>query len=297
VFAFIEAPTRGWSSVEVPAALVLGVAALVAFVFAERRHPAPMLPLRLFRQGDFAGANLLTLLLYAGLGGGLFYVPLHLIQVLGLSATAAGAALLPFVAILFFLSRWAGGLVDRHGARKPLIVGPLISAAGFALLMLPGPQASYWRDFLPGITVLGLGMAIAIAPLTTAVMNAVGPGDAGTASGVNNAMSRVAGLLAIAVFGWVMAMVFEPALLRGLRDGGLPPQLVDAVWEQRARLAAIEPPAGADPRAAQAVRDAVHTAFVAGYRWIMALSVLLALASAASAALWVGRRPAATQRA
>jgi EmrB/QacA subfamily drug resistance transporter len=296
VFAFIEAPTRGWGAVEVLVALLGGIAALVAFVFAERRHPAPMLPPRLFRQGDFTGANLLTLLLYAALGGGLFYVPLHLIQVQGLSATAAGAALLPFVAILFFLSRWAGGLVDRHGARKPLIVGPLIAGAGFALLLLPGPQASYWRDFLPGITVLGLGMAIAIAPLTTAVMNAVGSSDAGTASGVNNAMSRVAGLLAIAVFGWVMAMVFEPALLRGLREGGLPPQLVEAVWEQRARLAAIEPPQGADPRAAEAVRGAVHSAFVAGYRWIMAVSVMLALASAASAALWVGRVPA-TRRA
>ena len=291
VFFFIEAPTRGWGAIEVLVALVGGLAALVAFVFAQRHHPAPMLPPRLFRQGDFTGANVLTLLLYAALGGGLFYVPLHLIQVQGLSATAAGAALLPFVAILFFLSRWAGGLVDRHGARKPLIVGPLIASAGFALLLLPGAHASYWRDFLPGIAVLGLGMAIAIAPLTTAVMNAVGAGDAGTASGVNNAMSRVAGLLAIAVFGWVMAMVFEPTLLRGLRESGLPPQLVEAVWEQRARLAAIEPPKGADARTAQAVRDAVHSAFVAGYRWIMALSVLLALASAGSAALWVGRAP------
>ena len=272
-------------------AWVIGVAALVAFVFAERRHAAPMLPPRLFRQGDFTGANVLTLLLYAALGGGLFYVPLHLIQVQGLSATAAGAALLPFVAILFFLSRWAGGLVDRHGARKPLIVGPLIAGAGFALLLLPGAQASYWRDFLPGIAVLGLGMAIAIAPLTTAVMNAVGPADAGTASGVNNAMSRVAGLLAIAVFAWVMALVFEPALLRGLRSGALPPPLLDAVWEQRARLAAIEVPQGASGPAAELVREAVRSAFVAGYRWIMVLSVALALASAGVAALWVGREP------
>ncbi len=297
VFAFIEAPTRGWGAIEVLVGLVGGIAALAAFVVSERHHPAPMLPPRLFRQGDFTGANVLTLLLYAALGGGLFYVPLHLIQVQGLSATAAGAALLPFVAILFFLSRWAGGLVDRHGARKPLIVGPLVASAGFALLLLPGSHASYWRDFLPGIAVLGLGMAIAIAPLTTAVMNAVGAGDAGTASGVNNAMSRVAGLLAVAVFGWVMAMVFEPTLQRGLRESGLSPQLVDAVWEQRARLAAIEPPKGADAQAAQAVRDAVHAAFVAGYRWIMALSVGLALASAASAALWVGRAPATTRRA
>ncbi|KQT13130.1 MFS transporter [Ramlibacter sp. Leaf400] len=289
VFAFIEAPTRGWAAPEVLAAMVLGLAALVAFVFAEQRHPNPMLPLRLLRQADFAGANLLTLLLYAALGGGLFYVPLNLIQVQGLSATAAGAALLPFVAILFLLSRWAGGLVDRHGARKPLIVGPLIAGAGFALLLLPGTGASYWLHFLPGIAVLGLGMAIAIAPLTTAVMNAVGPADAGTASGVNNAMSRVAGLLAIAVFGWVMALVFEPALLGRLRSGALPAPVLDAVWEQRARLAGIEVPANAGGPAAAVVRDAVHSAFVAGYRWIMVLSVVLAVASAGVAALWVGR--------
>jgi EmrB/QacA subfamily drug resistance transporter len=290
VFAFIEAPTRGWRAPEVLAALVLGVAALAGFVAAERRHPAPMLPLRLLRQREFAGANLLTLLLYAALGGGLFYLPLNLIQVQGLSATAAGAALLPFIAILFLLSRWAGGLVDRHGARRPLIAGPLIAAAGFLLLARPGLQASYWLDFLPGVAVLGLGMAIAIAPLTTAVMNAVTPGDAGTASGINNAMSRVAGLLAIAVFGWLMALVFEPALLGALQSAGLPQETVDAVWQQRERLAAIEVPAGAGEPAAAAIRDAVRSAFVQGYRWIMAASVLLALASAGVAAGTMGRR-------
>jgi EmrB/QacA subfamily drug resistance transporter len=287
VFAFIEAPTRGWGSMAVLSALAIGITALVAFVFMERRQPAPMLPLHLLRNRNFAGANLLTLLLYAALGGGLFFLPLNLIQIQGMSATAAGAALLPFIGLLFLLSRWAGGLVDRHGARRPLIVGPAIAAAGFVLLALPGTNASYWTGFFPGVSVLGLGMAIAIAPLTTTVMNAVAAAASGTASGINNAVSRVAGLLAIAVFGWLMAFVFEPQLQRDLAQAGLPPDLAAAIWKQRDKLAATEIPRDASPEMLLAARSAVHDGFVAGYRWIMGVSAALALASALVAALWV----------
>jgi EmrB/QacA subfamily drug resistance transporter len=287
VFFFIEAPSRGWTAAPVLAALAVGVAALVAFFFVERTQAAPMLPLALLRNRNFAGANLLTLLLYAPLGGGLFFLPLNLIQVQGLSATAAGAALLPFILIMFVLSRWAGGLVDRRGARGPLIVGPLIAAAGFALLALPGTGASYWTGFLPGIAVLGLGMAVAVAPLTTTVMNSVDPDDAGTASGVNNALSRVAGVLAVAVFGALMAAVFEPALRAALAQASLPPGIADAVWQQRDKLAGIELPAGAE-----AARAAVNGAFVAGYRWIMVVSAVLAAAGAGVAAAWLENVPA-----
>jgi EmrB/QacA subfamily drug resistance transporter len=282
VFAFIEAPSRHWRSPMVLGALAVGVLALAAFVRVEQRQRAPMLPLALLRNRNFAGANLLTLLLYAALGGGLFFLPLNLIQVQGLSATAAGAALLPFILTMFLLSRWAGGLVDRYGARPPLVIGPLIAAAGFALLVLPGSAAGYF-GFLPGITVMGLGMAIAVAPLTTTVMNAVDPANAGVASGINNAVSRVAGLLAIAVFGWLMASVFEPRLQQGLAAGGLSRETADAVWAQRDKLAAITAPAGA-------ATEAVRSAFIAGYRWIMAVSAALAVASALSAALLLDRK-------
>jgi EmrB/QacA subfamily drug resistance transporter len=295
VFFFIEAPSQGWGAAPVLIALAVGVGALVAFVFVERTRAAPMLPLALFRHRNFTGANLLTLLLYAPLGGGLFFLPLNLIQVQGLSATAAGAALLPFILIMFVLSRWSGGLVDRRGARGPLIVGPLVAAAGFALLALPGTASSYWTGFLPGVSVLGLGMAIAVAPLTTTVMNSVGADDAGIASGVNNALSRVAGVLAIAVFGALMAALFESRLRSGLAAADLPPGVADAIWRQRERLAAIELPAGSAP----AARDVVHQAFVAGYRWVMAISAVLAMASAAVAAAWVhdgASRPGAAAR-
>jgi len=292
VFFFIEAPTRGWTAMPVLLALGIGLAALAAFFLVERAQAAPMLPLGLLRVRNFAGANLLTLLLYAGLGGGLFFLPLNLIQVQGLSATAAGAALLPFILVMFVLSRWAGGLVDRRGARLPLVVGPLIAAAGFALLAWPGTGASYWTGFLPGIAVLGLGMAIAVAPLTTAVMNSVEEKEAGLASGVNNALSRVAGVLAIAVFGALMAAVFEPGLREGLQAARLPADAAGAIWQQRDRLAAIELPAGLSGAAAEAAQAAVREAFVAGYRWIMVLSAGLALASAGVAALWIEARPA-----
>ncbi len=291
VFAFIEAPSRGWHALAVLAALGVGVVSLLAFVYAEHVQQSPMLPLQLLRNRNFAGANLLTLLLYGALGGGLFFLPLNLIQVQGLSATGAGAALLPFILIMFLLSRWAGGLVDRQGARRPLMVGPLVAAAGFALLIVPGTSASNWTGFLPGITVLGLGMAIAVAPLTTTVMNSVEPEAAGTASGVNSAVSRVAGLLAIAVFGWLMASVFEPRLQQAMTAAGLPADVVNAVWAQRDKLAAIALPPGATP----AARGAVQEAFVAGYRWIMAASAMLALASALVAATFLDRgRPPVT---
>jgi EmrB/QacA subfamily drug resistance transporter len=290
VFALIEAPARGWGSGPVAIAGVLGVAGLVAFVAWEMTVRAPMLPLKLFANRDFAGANLLTLLLYAALGGGLYFVPLNLIQVQGYGATAAGAALLPFVAILFTLSRWAGSLVDAMGAKIPLIVGPAISAAGFALFARPGIGGSYWTTFFPAVCVLGLGMTITIAPLTTTVMNALGEAVAGTASGVNNAVSRAAGLLAIAALGAVLAQVFEGRLSAALEASALPRDIVAAVWAQRGKLAAIAPPADAAPAVAAQIHAAVGHAFVAGFRAVMLAGTVSALLSALSAAWLIAGR-------
>lgn len=223
----------------------LGVPALAAFLYVEARQAAPMMPLRLFRSRTFSGANLLTVFLYAALGGGLFFLPLNLIQVQGYTATAAGAALLPFILEMFVLSRWSGGLADKYGARLPLTIGPAIAAGGFAMFALPSVGGSYWATFFPAVLVLGFGMSIAVAPLTTTVMNAVDAGHAGAASGINNAASRVAALLAIAVFGAIFAFVFD---------------------KNREQQAFAE-------------------SFVAGFRWVMLISALLGLASAASA--WV----------
>ena len=283
VFALIEAPSRGWASAAVLGSAAAGVIGLALFARVEATGRAPMLPLALFRIRNFAGANLLTLLLYAALGGGLYFLPLNLIQVQGFGATAAGAALLPFIAIMFALSRWAGQLVDRFGPRRPLVAGPVVAAIGFALFAVPGIGGNYWLGFFPAVCVLGLGMSITVAPLTTTVMNSVGTELAGVASGVNNAVSRTAALLAIAVFGLVMAWAFDAALRDSLARVQASPEVVAALHAQRHKLAGITLPDGLDATSAAALKRAIGDAFVAGFRWVMLLCAALALLSASSA--------------
>src|SRR5437867_477185 len=190
VYGLIESSRRGFSDPSVLVALVAAAALLTLFLIIEARVSNPMLPLALFRSRTFAGANLLTFLLYGALGGTLFFLPLNLIQVQHYSATAAGAAFLPFILIIFLLSRWAGGLVESYGPKIPLVVGPVIAAFGYALFMLPGVNAGYWRNFFLPVVVLGTGMAVSVAPLTTTVMNSITENRVGIASGVNNAVSR-----------------------------------------------------------------------------------------------------------
>jgi EmrB/QacA subfamily drug resistance transporter len=187
------------------------------FVRNEARSPAPMMPLSLFHSRDFAGANFLTILLYAALSGALFLLPFMLIEVHGYSATAAGAAFLPFSAIMGMGSRWAGALVERLGARAPLIFGPALTSLGYATLGFFGNNPSYWTGFLPGLIVVSLGMMLCVAPLTTAVFDAAPNERSGTASGINNAAARAGGLVAIAAlglaFGGSSTASIEPAFL------------------------------------------------------------------------------------
>lgn len=290
VFGLIESQNGGFGDPVVPSALAVGAAAIAGFVLVERRSREPMVPPGLFRSRNFSGANLLTLLLYAGLGGALYFLPFNLIQVHGYSATAAGSAFLPFVLITFVLSRWAGGLVTRYGAKLPLVIGPAVAAAGFVLFALPGTEGSYWTTFFPAIVVQGLGMSLVIAPLTTTAMNSVPGRHSGLASGVNNAVSRVGSLLAIPVLGILVFGAFSGTLDARTERLDLPPAARSQLEAEKTNLGAAEPPEGVGPAPAAAIERAVEESFVAGFRVAMLAAAGLALASALVAAVMIEGR-------
>jgi len=283
IYGLIESSSLGFGHSLVLATLFGGVLSLAVFLLVEARSPNPMLPLALFRSRNFSGANLLTFFLYTALGGGMFFFPLNLIQVQGYSATAAGAAWLPFILIMFSLSRWSGGLVKRYGAKSPLVVGPGIAALGYGLFVIPGVGGSYWTTFFPAMVVLGLGMAVSVAPLTTTVMNAVPEKRAGVASGVNNAVSRIGGLLGIAVLGIIVVHSFNRELDRRLARMDLAPEVRRSIDEQRVRLAGVELPTNIEDKKRAVVREAINESFVFGFRLVMMTAVGLAMLSALSA--------------
>jgi EmrB/QacA subfamily drug resistance transporter len=287
-YGFIESSSRGWSSAAVWGTPAAGGVCLIAFVYFEERTSFPMVPFDLFRSSDFTGANLLTLFLYFALGIFFFLFPLNLIEVQGYSATATGAAALPFILLMFLLSRWSGGLVDRFGPKRPLVVGPIIAGIGFLLFALSSVGGSYWKEFFPGFVVLGFGMAVSVAPLTTVVMGAVDQRHAGTASGINNAVARVAGLLAIAVLGMVMVRLFSGNLNERLAALGLPSEATSAIQSNETRLAAISIPDALDPAMADKVRGSIDQAFAFGFRIIMLICVGLSIASSIFAWRMIG---------
>jgi EmrB/QacA subfamily drug resistance transporter len=292
VFGIISATDGGVAQPRVLAPLLAGLALLAAFVWLETRTPSPMMPPDLFRSSTFLGANLLTLLLYFALTGIFFVLPFVLVRVHGYSATMTGAAYLPFALILAGLSRWAGGLLDRFGARLPLIAGPVLTAAGFLLFALPGAGGSYWTTFFPPMVIVGLGMAITVAPLTSTVMAAVDETRVGVASGVNNAVARVAALLAVAVVGVVALAVFARALSTRLDGLDLPREVRSAMAAERTSLGDVAIPAGADAAQRRALEDAVAVALVTSFRSVAVLAALLALGGAAAAAATLESAPA-----
>lgn len=290
VFGLIESSRLGFTHPAVLWTLIGGAAGIVAFVFLEHRSASPMLPIKLFASRDFTGANLLTLFLYAALSGALFFLPLNLIQIQHYSATSAGAGLLPFILIMFTLSRWSGGLVKRYGSKLPLVVGPFIAGLGFAALAWPGIGGSFWTTFFPGLMVLGIGMAIAVAPLTTTVMNSVPENRAGIASGINNAVSRTAGLLAVAVMGIVMLHSFSGQLHERLANLPVDPAIRQQIGDQQSKLADIMIPAAAPPESKAGLKDAVDRSFLAGFRRVMLIATALSWISALFALILIGGR-------
>jgi EmrB/QacA subfamily drug resistance transporter len=291
ITGFMESVNLGWGNPLVFGSLILGVVCLFALVVVEGNINSPMLPLTLFESRSFTGANLLTLFLYAATGIFFFLFPLNLIQVQGYSTTAAGAALLPFILLMFLLSRWSGGLVVSYGPKIPLIAGPIVVSVGFALFAVPSVGQSYWTTFFPAIVVLGFGMAVTVAPLTTVVVDSVSEDRVGSASGINNAVARVAGVFAIAIFGIAMVKIFSSQLDRSLAHLSISSAALEHLHAEEIELAALQVPPGLSPSAGAAIMDSVKESFVFGFRIVMLACAGLSLASAAVAWLTIRKNP------
>jgi EmrB/QacA subfamily drug resistance transporter len=296
-YGLTEASELGWHHPLVLGSLIASTLPLAAFFWWETRTRSPMMPLGLFKSRQFSGANGITLLLYFALSGALFFIPFTLIGVHGLSAMQAGAAFLPFTLIMGSLSRWSGAVIEQYGARLPLTVGPIIVAAGLALCALPGVDSSYWSGFFPAMIVLGFGMAVTVAPLTTAVMRSVGNHHGGVASGINNAVSRVAGMLAVALLGAIAVGHFRTALDEHLTDARMPAEIRQSLRAEASKLAQARAPSQLAPVQQQRITRILHESFIQSVRVVMLIAATLALLSAVCGWLTMpSREPSARRR-
>lgn len=289
-YGFISLPDLGFGNPRIYGTLSGGIVALVAYVVVEARSDHPMMPLHLFKSRTFSGTNLLTLFLYGALSVSTFFLSLNLVQAQGYSQSLAGLADIPFALLLTGLSGWAGGLADRHGPRLLLIIGPSLIGLGFLLMAFVGltdGPSDYWTTFLPGIIVFGLGMGITVAPLTTAVMGSVATHYAGTASGINNAVSRTAGVLAIAMVGSVALFAFAGAFVARTADIALSNEARVAIQSAAHQLGQVSLPKEVALENVDAVKTAIKLAFVDTFRVVMIICTGLAWLSAIMAALLV----------
>ncbi len=290
-YGFIQGSSDGYGQPPIVAALLGGVIALIAFVVVEARSAHPMVPLGLFKSRTFSGTNALTLLLYAALAAFSFFLPLNLAQVQGYDEGVVGLAMLPFTILLIVMSRWAGGLVGRIGPRIPLTVGPAIVGVGFLVFALNGltrGPSDYWLTFFPGALLIGLGMGITVAPLTTAVMSSAPSGATGIASGINNAVARTGGALAVAVLGGVALLIFTGSLQTRTTSMAMPAQTQTVLMRDEApKLAAAQPPDGLSDEQKTQVQQAVKLSFIDAYRTGMIICAVLAWLSALLAFLLI----------
>jgi EmrB/QacA subfamily drug resistance transporter len=294
-FGFIQAGEGELNYTLVIITVGMGMLTLLVFVLVEARSTHPMVNLALFKSRTFSGTNLMTLFLYAALSGGLFFVPLNLVQVQGYQESQAGFALLPFALLLTAMSRWAGGLVDRLGPRLPLVIGPSIVGVGFLLFALVGLTAGpvdYWLTFFPGAITIGIGMGITVAPLTTAVMGSVSSQKAGVASGVNNAIARTAGVLAVATMGAVALLAFSNRLESRADSITLSSEARNNLQDEAVRLAQAKVPDGLSPETETQVQNAIKLAFVDAFQLVSFIAAGLCWLSALLAGLMVEKRMA-----
>ncbi len=266
VFALIQQPRYGWGDPIVLVPLLVGLVLLLAFVAQERRSPEPMLPLDLFKRRNFAVANLATLVVYAGLGAALFFLALFLQETAGYTAIGAGVALLPLTVMLFFLSSRFGALADRLGPRLFMSAGPIIGGVGLLLLLPVDRDADYLTQILPGLLVFGLGLAMTVAPLTATVLSDADAQHAGIASGVNNAVARVAGLLAIAAIGAVVSSQFASSLDSRVSGERMSEPARNAIDDAKKRPLAGEVPDSVRGSERRRLEDALKDSSVLAFR-------------------------------
>ncbi len=280
-------------------ALVVGIVALIAFVFVESRIAHPIVPLALFKNRSFSGTNLMTVFLYGALSGALLFLPLNLIQVQGYDAGIAGLTLLPFSIVLAGLSIVTGRLISRVGPRILLTIGPIIVGIAFLLLsrvgLTRGPD-DYWTTFFPVVIVFGVGMGITVAPLTTTVMGSVPTHEAGVASGINNALTRSAQGLAVAIMGAVALFSFTNNLSAQLAQRELTPDVQQQIHQNASKLGGTDIPDGLTDAAHTQAKQAIQAAFVDMFQLVTIIGAVLCFLSALAAALLVeGRKSPAAQ--
>jgi EmrB/QacA subfamily drug resistance transporter len=272
-FGFLRMPAVGFGNWQVYMALTAGILLLIVFVVIEAKSKHPMMPLQLFKSATFSGANLLTFFLYAGLGAGMLFLSLNLVQVQGYTQLQSGLTFLPFTVMMIALARFAGGLADKYGPRLLLIFGPAAAGAGLLILSFVGQTngpGDYWTTFFPGVIVFGLGMSFTVAPLTAAVMGSVSDHFSGTASGVNNAMTRIANVFANAIFGALAVLFFAGALQGQVTHIKLGGKQKQEVMAQAADLGNAKAPAGMND--GKAIEQAYHESFIRAYADIMRIS-------------------------
>ena len=273
----------GWSKagiidLSVLTQLLVGGAALILFVVIQRRVQQPLLPLDIFKSRTLTAASLLSLLFFMAFHGMLFFLPLSLIQVQGYDPALAGLTQLPLMALLILLSRFAGSIVDRHGPRMPLTIGPLVAGIGFWLFSMPlttaGPR-EFATTFLPGLLLVGAGLGLTAAPLSTTIMDSMSSERLGLASGINSTLSRLAGVLAIAILGPVAIIAFNHSLEAKTAPLRLPLEMRAQLARESAKLAEARPPADLSPEASAEVKRCIKLAFVDAFRLIARLTAVL----------------------
>ncbi|MBS1662000.1 MAG: MFS transporter [Bacteroidetes bacterium] len=286
-FGFLRIPALGFNHWQIYLTLSLGIILLIAFIILEKKSPHPMMPLHLFSNPSFSGANLLTFFLYAGLGAGMLFLSLDMVQAQGYSQLQSGLTFLPFTLMMIFIARPAGSLADKFGSRLLLTIGPATAGLGLLLLSFVGSTNGahdYWTTFFPGILLFGLGMSFTVAPLTTTVMRSVSDQFSGTASGVNNAVSRVGGVFANAIFGALAVLIFSSNLQKSL------PANIEsrpALLQQAANLGNAAPPSSLSPQIQALAKQSYHTAFISTCQTLLLIAAILAFLGAAMAILFI----------